>query len=72
MPWVPTTMFILVDLRLKNEVYVHYFFVRVWFVKIFSLILRVDRCLKNEVYMHYFFGLSLFEYCPPMLLVNSP
>ena len=53
-------MFILVDSRLKNEVYMHYFFfVRVWFVKIFSLILRVDPLLKNEVYMHYFFGLSL-------------
>ena len=59
MPWVPTTMFILVDSRLKNEVYMHYFFVRVWFVKIFSLSLRVDPRLKNEVYMHYFFGLSL-------------
>ena len=37
----------------------HYFFVRVWFVKIFFLIFRVDPRLKNEVYMQYFFWLSL-------------
>ena len=75
MPWIPTTMLILVDSRLKNEVYMHYFFVRVCFFKIFSLSLRVDPGLKNEVYMHYFFGVEFGtredNYCPPMLLVNA-
>ena len=37
----------------------HYFFVRVWFVKIFSLSLHVDPRLKKRGIRALFFGLSL-------------
>ena len=47
MPWVPTTMYILVDSRLKNEVYMHYVIARVWVVKIYF---PNATCM----YMHYF------------------